>query len=162
MLGNAIVDGVQSAIGTYGYVVSFDLSSFGVKEIEQVQMQDTAGVLSLPSTSPLTRAQIFELCEDAQGESESPITFGYFLDNSVLFIFCKTDIYPYIYTNRVAWWIKRFVIDMATTANTIDVAQDKEQLLRNLVLEAMYVNSGSRVPSEIAKTIQSERLRLSI
>ena len=126
MIGNSITDGRQSASGTYGYIVSFDLSASEVQSIEQVQMQDINGVLSTPITTPTSRELLFSYMEDDQEE----IDFGYFLDSSTLFVFCRTAVYPFESTVYIAWWFKRFGIDMATSSATIDTAQNKEQLLR--------------------------------
>jgi hypothetical protein len=158
MFGNAITDGTQVALGTYGYVVSFDLTAYEVRSIEQIQMQSATNVLSTPSVTPETREELFALCENTQTTKD----FGYFLDDSTLFVFCRTAKYAYVGTVRIGWWLKRYSIDMATAAATIDTAQDKEQLLRCLTLEAMYISLDQKTPYDIANTIRIEKTRLGV
>jgi hypothetical protein len=158
MFGNAITDGMQVATGTYGYVVSFDLSTLEVQKILQVQMQSAAGVLSDPATAETARAALFALCEDTQ----TGVDFAFCLDGQVLNIFCRTLAYDYLGTVRMAFWILRNAIDMAAATDTIDVAQDKEELFRLMVLEKMYVNGAGRVPQNIANAINAEKARLGV
>ena len=156
--GNAITDGVQVSIGQYGYIVSFDLSANLIKQMIQLQMQNTVGpVLSVVSSEDVGNNALNGYPSDV-----SCPDFAFAQDGSTVKIFCKTATYPYTAASRVAMWLYRSWIDLATLAATSDVKADKERIYGLIVLREMYLGLGKRVPVEIQNGIGSERESLGI
>jgi hypothetical protein len=158
MFGTLITSASQVSIGTYGYIVSFDLSINEMAKIVQVQMQNASTlVLSTVSASGASLAAL-----NNYPQLSSCPTFAWAQDGQTLYVFCKTATYPYTSATRVGIWYYRNAADLTAVTDNIDVSQDKEQLFRYLVLDTMYTNMGQRTPQVILQGISVERKRLGI
>ena len=157
--GNVITDGTQVALGTYGYVAKFNLSSYLLKTMRQVQLQKVSGTptLSLPSTTQDAIDVVYGYPEDLACPD-----FAWCQDKNIVHVFCKTSKYPFTSNTRIGFWMFRSAIDMTIASSNTDVASDKKELFRLLVLQAMYVMEGSKVPAGIVNGILLERYRLGI
>ena len=156
--GNVITDGTSVATGAYGYVAKFNLANYLVKTVKQVQLQTTTGpALSSPSSTPTDITVLY-----GYPQLVTCPNFAWHQDKNIVHVFCKSSVYPYTSATRIGFWMFRSSIDMAIASSMTDVSSDKKELYRYLVLEAMYITEGERVPFGILNGIFSECQRLGL
>jgi hypothetical protein len=156
--GNPVTNGTKVAEGTYGYVVSFDLSNEEIKTLLQVQMQDATAVeMGEVIDVGTDRAALFEYLEDVDCPD-----VAWFQEGVTVFVFLKTATWAYAATNRVAFWFYRDAEDIAALSDTIDVPQAARELLKQTVRKLYYLGKGKRVPYDVEQGIVKERARLGV
>ena len=156
MFGNPVTDGTQSAIGTNGYVASFDLTNHEPQRVFQVQAQKD-GVLSTPITSVVALDVLF-----AYPEASSPPNLAFAQNGNVVFVFFKTATYPFTADSRITFWFYRNAKNVSGTGSKLDIPQESKELCKAMILEKLYNILGKPVSWDISESIRLEKADLGI
>jgi hypothetical protein len=161
MFGNVITDGTQVAVGTYGYVVRFDLSAERMKEMIGVTLQLDGDQLSEPDSSPAeTLAALFELCE-----SVAATGFAWYAAGSTVYVYCKTATYGYTSNVRIAF--EFYANAEPITATTDELIPERmpaeaKELVKAFILKKVYEMQNKQVPLAVNNTIAREKAALGV
>lgn len=154
----AVSTGTQSAIGQYGYVATIDMTTSTPKQILQVSMQKvTSGVMSLPSTTPDTLANIF-----SYPQNSAPPTFAFLQIGNSLVLFLQTSTYPFTTDSVVHTILYRDTIALAAPTDKLDIPEEARALFNYYALQEAYTSSGTRLPAYISDGIQREKTNLGL
>lgn len=153
--GNLVSDGSQIASGTYGAVYAFNLKSVLVKEIKQVQMQDS-GVLSTPSTAPVETSTLF-----GYPESSSCPDFAFGQKGNILYLFIKSDVYSA--TSRLGIEFTRNAIPVQTLTGTyLDIPSDARILMYALAKKRCLEQDYKKIDFDTEQQIIAEKTQLGL
>jgi hypothetical protein len=155
--GNLITDGTQAVVGTYGYIVTFDLTLQDIRNITQVQLQKNATTLSPAIVDLSTFEELSNYCED----SDCP-DIAFCQTGNIVNIFLKTTTYPYDATVRIAFWFQRNAQNVSATTDYLDIPVESRTLFRALVLENVYLTKELKIPFDVQETIKTERANLGL
>ena len=161
MFGNVITNGTQVAVGTYGYVASFDLSGYRVDAMRGVQMQNAnSSVLSELNEEASGQAALMAYAEDVNCPD-----FSWCANGSTVFVFCKTATYPYSSASRVAFFFAASPEPITATSDTVipdRMPAEAKDLLKALTLKNMNNLLGKRTSLDLNNTIAAEKARLGV
>jgi hypothetical protein len=160
MFGNAITDGAQTAVGTKGCIVSFDLTAMEPKQVTEVQLQDTVPVvpvLSAVYNVPLDIVTLF-----GYPEAAAPPDVAWTQQGNVVFVFLKTTAYTYIVTVRIGFGFYRNAQNVGPQSPLLDIPQEAKELCKALELKNMAKLMGIAASFQTENTIRKEKARLGL
>lgn len=149
--GALVTSGTQSAIGTYGYVASINMTTSTPKSIIQIQIQKSS-VLSDVYNTESDLDDLFNFCEDSGCPDAA-----YTLVGNMLSVFLKTSVYPFDANTLVQTLLYRNVIPLTLVGSSIDVPNEARRLFALLVLLQAYRIYGRRVEAFITDGVQEEK-----
>lgn len=153
--GNLVSDGSQVASGTYGAVYAFNLKSVLVREIKQVQMQET-GILSMPSTSPKETSTLFSYPENALCPD-----FAFGQKGNILYLFIKNGVYSA--TSRVGIEFSRNSIPIQTLTGTyLDIPSAARNLMYALAKKRCLETDYKKIDFDTEQQIIKEKTNLGL
>lgn len=159
--GNLITDGTQVAVGTYGYVASFDYSAERIKQVIGAQLQDVAAEeLSGVEASAASRDALMAYAEDANCPD-----FAWYAAGSTVFVFCKTSVYPYSSNTRLAIYFYSNPEPVTATSDTLipdRLPAEAKELFKSLCLRQTLTLLGKRIPVELSNKVGYEKERLGL
>jgi hypothetical protein len=157
--GNPVTDGERVAIGTYGYVLKFNLKPQEPAAVTRVQLQLSAtNALSTPSTTPSTMDTVFSLPSSTQ----TAVDFAWVATGNTVYVFVRTAVYAFVSTTRIAFWLMRNAMNVVLTSDEVDVPQEARPLLVRMCQELLCLVEGRRVPFEVQDAVRAEKARLGI
>ena len=154
--GNIVTSGVQAAVGSNGYVASFDLTNQEPQRVFQVQAENT-GVLSTPVTSVVALDVLF-----GYPENSSPPDLAFAQNGNTVYVFFKTSKYPFTSSSRVAFWFYRNAKNVTGTTSKLDIPQEARELMKAMTLEKLYNDLGKPVLFDTQETIRLEKADLGL
>lgn len=159
--GNVITDGTQQAVGTNGYIVSFDLSGESIKTCNGVQLQNSVSlVLSEISIASVELATLQNYPEDADCPE-----LAFSQNDSVISVFCKTSSYPYTSQTRIAFWFSKNTDVITTTSDNIipnNMPASAMNLLMLKCIKDSQILMGMNVSRDIQQQINKELISLNL
>jgi len=151
MFGIAINTGTQVAVGTNGYVASFDLINYEPQRVFQVQAERN-GVLSTPAKDTVSLDKLF-----GYPENSSPPDLAFAQSGNIVYVFFNGSKYPFDSTSRVAFWFFRNALNVTTATDKLDIPQEARELFKAIVLDKMFNLLQRPTPFEILETIRLEK-----
>ena len=150
-----ITTGTQVKIGTMGYVVGLDLSTYDVSTILGVQLKNTAGW-----SSPVTAESEYEVLAGYINDTLCPDAAFCWMRNT-LFVFVKAA-YTYVSTTLVTFWYYRNAQNVTLVSDYVDIPGEMEQLALALILRKMYLDLNTSLPQNIGQQIRIQASNLGI
>jgi hypothetical protein len=151
-----ITSGTQIKIGSVGYVVKFDLSTYDMNSIIGVQAKKTSGVWSLPITTPNVFGELAGYIDNALA---SDVAYNWMKDT--LFIFVKSA-YTFVTTTLTTFWGYRNAINVTALIGSVDIPGDMEQLALALILRKVCQDQNISLPQNVGQQIRTQCTNLKI
>jgi hypothetical protein len=152
--GNLITSGTLIATGTYGKLVSFDLSSNRIRALASVQLLKS-GILS-PVTFPVAANSILEYTEDPSCPAVACA-----LDGTTVYVFIKSaGSWDFDITTSIAFTYYEFPQKASVVSAALNVDPKARGLLKALMLRNLY--DGDRVPFSISQAVIREKKLLGL
>jgi hypothetical protein len=149
--GNPITVGTQVAVGTHGYIVGFNLSLRGIREMHSVQLSlnDT---LSTPVKEATSIVALMQL-----PETESCPTLAFARAGTNVFVFVKADDYTFDSDTRISFFFWRNAIKGKLTGSFLDIKDEAYELLKAYTLRTMKADRSKRVGYELEQRITNAK-----
>lgn len=155
--GNPITEGELIDEGTYGQIISFDLSPQYLDTILQLQLQKTGGMMSDVITTPSTWEDMCGYLED-----ENCPDIAYCQNGSVVSVLLNKTEYPFVATNRIGFWYYSWEKDVTSLSEEFEMPGESRDLLSGIMLKRMYEGMNRRVPMEIDNKVLIEKAKLGL
>jgi hypothetical protein len=150
-----ITDGTQVKIGTTGYIVSFDLTSYDMNTILGIQVKNVAGW-----ADPVIAEVEYDALSGYIDDSLCPDSAFCWMRNN-LFVFVKST-YTYVSTTLVTFWGYRNAQNVTLVTDDVDIPGELEQLASLLILRKMYMDKNISLPQNIGSQIRTQLTNLNI
>ena len=150
-----ITTGTQVKIGTIGYVVALDLSTYDISVMLGVQVKNTAGW-----SAAVTAESTYDVLSNFIDDTLAP-DLAYCWMRGSLFVFVKAA-YTYVSTTLVTFWYYRNAQNVTAVGDYVDIPGEMEQLALALILRRVYQDQNTSLPQNIGQQIRIQCANLGI
>jgi hypothetical protein len=155
--GNSVIDFTQMAAGTKGYVLSVNLTDNLMKTMKGVQMTDGTTLSALYTA----QASLDQLMDYA--EAPNPPTVAYFQYGPSIFVFIRSDVYPFVIGSRIAFFFIRNTIPPADFVTAkLDIPVRCKDLLLAIVQRIWKNTVEKRIPFDVGENIRRQKKLLNL